>query len=53
LIASGIALRLAQINWFRSRPGDKVNSPPAAPNRRLGARLSGRLRVFDRPTVPY
>ena len=31
LIASGIALRLAQINWFFSRPDDKVNNPLAAP----------------------
>ena len=27
LITSGIALRLAQINWFCSRPGDKGNNP--------------------------
>jgi len=26
LIASGIALPLAQISWFCSRPGDKLNS---------------------------
>jgi hypothetical protein len=32
LIASGIALRPARINWFCSRPGDKVNSPPSPPN---------------------
>jgi len=32
LIASGIALRLAQINWFFGRPDDKVNNPLAAPN---------------------
>ena len=32
LIASGIALPLAQISWFCSRPGDKLNNPLAAPN---------------------
>ena len=32
LIASGIALPLAQISWLCSRPGDKLNNPLTAPN---------------------
>ena len=44
MITSGIALRLAQINWFCSRPGDKGNNPLAAPTvaQRAFSPLAGR-----------